>query len=509
MDSRPPRAVADLVLTAVPDLRDRLLEHRIRRAWPQLVGADAARRAQAKSFADGCLTVAVDNSPWLHELTLRSDELTRRLKERFDAVRSLRFVSGAVDAGASARSAAKPAAPLDQRALREIEQATAVIPDAAVASAARRLLMKAWPGLTVIVAGTALVGCASMGQPTISGDDEISRRVVANDPRGEAYYAYTIAQMNVQAGRFKDAVPYMRTAIKRDPNSASLWTQLAQLLLRADNVEDAVVAARRAVELAPDQVSTHMTLAELLRTQRKIPEAEAELERAIALSPSSEEPYLTLARIYVEQKAYDKARAVLLRLVEQQPRLAQAQFLLGRLAIETENWDEAIARLTAAVELDPDHDGAWSALGAVYGEALHKNEEAIAVYRRAVKANPDNPAFADKLADLLIRLGRLPEAQTELEGDRRSHSPEPPRLDEARRRLLRAEDVGQGHRGLPARGGARARELSRPLLPGHHVHGRGAGRRGQGRARAHPESRPALHRRASPAGVPLRPRQAV
>src|SRR5206468_6605422 len=61
------------------------------------------------------------------------------------------------------------------------------------------------------------------------------------------------------------------------------------------------------------------------------------------------------------------------------------------------------------------HDGAWSALGAVYAEALHKSDEAIEVYRRAVKANPDNPVFAEKLADLLIRLGRLSEAQTELE----------------------------------------------------------------------------------------------
>src|SRR5207248_1846166 len=104
MDSRSPRAVADLLLTAVPDLRDRLLEHRIRRAWPQVVGADAARRAQARSFADGCLTVAVDNSPWLHELTLRIEELTRRLRERFDAVRSLRFVAGTIEADSSARA---------------------------------------------------------------------------------------------------------------------------------------------------------------------------------------------------------------------------------------------------------------------------------------------------------------------------------------------------------------------------------------------------------------------
>ena len=374
MDSRSPRAVADLLLTAVPDLRDRLLEHQIRRAWPQVVGPDAARRAQARSFADGCLTVAVDNSPWLHELTLRSEELTRRLRQRFDAVRSLRFVSGTIEGDVSSRTSATAAPALDPRALREIDEATAAIPDAGVASAARRLLTKAWPGLTVIVAATALAGCASAGQPTIAGDDEIPRRAVAAaDPRSDAYYSYTLAQMNVQAGRFKDAVPHMKAAIKKDPNSAALWTQLAQLLMRADNIDEAVAAARRAVELAPDQVSTHMTLAELLRTQRKFAEAEAELERSIQLSPSSEEPYLTMARIYVEQKQYDKARAVLLRLVEQQPRLAQAQFLLGRLAIETEAWDEAIARLTAAVELDPDHDGAWSALGAVYGEALHKN----------------------------------------------------------------------------------------------------------------------------------------
>src|SRR5438105_9044053 len=415
MDSRPPRAVADLLLTAVPDLRDRLLEHRIRRAWPQVVGADAARRAQARSFADGCLTVAVDNSPWLHELTLRIEELTRRLQERFDAVRSLRFVAGTIEADWSARAGrTQPAPALDRRALREIDEATAVIPDAGVADAARRLLTKAWPGLTVIVMATALMGCASMGGPTVASDDEIPIRAAAADPRADAYYSYSMAQMYVQAGRFKDAVPFMRTAIKRDPNSAALWTQLAQLLMRADSLDEAVGAARRAVELAPDQVSTHMTLAELLRTQRKIPEAEAELERSIQLNPNAEEPYLTLARIYVEQKAYDKARAALLRLVEQQPRLAQAQFLLGRLAIETESWDEAIARLTKAVELDPDHDGAWTALGYVY-ETRHRTEEAVETYRRAVKANPDNPAFVERLGDLLIRLGRYKEAQQEIE----------------------------------------------------------------------------------------------
>src|SRR3989442_3098185 len=417
MDIRPPRAVADLLLTAVPDSRDRPLDYRIRGAWRGVVGPDAARRAQPRPFADGCLTVAVHNSPWLHELTLRGEELTRRLSERFNAVRSLRFVSGRIEAEPAARTGGGLPAPLDARALREIDEATGAIPDPAVAAAARRLLTKAWRGLPAIVVVTALAGCAAAGGPTLARNDEqIPRRSAVADPRADAYYAYSVAQMHVQAGRFKEAVPLLRSALKRDPNSAALWTQFAQLLVRADNLEEAVSSARRAVELAPDQMATRMTLAELLRAQRKYAEAEAELERAIALSPNSEEPYLMLARIQVEQKAYDRARSVLLRLVERQPGLPQAQFLLGRLAIETESWDEAITRLTAAVDLDPDHDGAWSALGAVYAEALHKSDEAIAVYRRAVKAHPDNPAVAEQLADLLIPLGRLSDAQTELEG---------------------------------------------------------------------------------------------
>src|SRR5216110_301820 len=89
-----PRAVADLLVTAVPELRERLAEHHVRRVWSTLVGADVARRAKPQGLVEGCLTVIVDNSPWLHELTLRADELTARLRARFPAVRALRFTLG-------------------------------------------------------------------------------------------------------------------------------------------------------------------------------------------------------------------------------------------------------------------------------------------------------------------------------------------------------------------------------------------------------------------------------
>src|SRR2546421_7495374 len=94
-----PRPVADLLVSAIPQLGDRLVEHHIRRAWSALVGADVARRAQPQALVDGCLTVVVDNSPWLHEMTLRADELTARLRERFPSLPALRFTLGTLEAG--------------------------------------------------------------------------------------------------------------------------------------------------------------------------------------------------------------------------------------------------------------------------------------------------------------------------------------------------------------------------------------------------------------------------
>ena len=88
---------------------------------------------------------------------------------------------------------------------------------------------------------------------------------MTKDPQAEAYYDYAAAQMLVHAGRFREAVPLLQDALKRDPDSAFLWMQLAQWLVRADQPADALVAARKAVQLAPEEIQPHLTLAELLR----------------------------------------------------------------------------------------------------------------------------------------------------------------------------------------------------------------------------------------------------
>jgi hypothetical protein len=150
MKSRLPRAVGELLVSALPPLAERLAVQRIRRAWTALVGADVGRRAQPQALVNGCLSIVVDNSPWLHELTLRASELTARLHAEFPAVQSLRFSLGPAVAGeAAAAEARRPARhPLTPEDTRAIDAAAACISDPTLAASARRLLARAWPSAT-------------------------------------------------------------------------------------------------------------------------------------------------------------------------------------------------------------------------------------------------------------------------------------------------------------------------------------------------------------------------
>jgi predicted nucleic acid-binding Zn ribbon protein len=62
--------------------------------WPALAGDHIARHSRATDFRDGILTVEVEGSAWMHELSFQKLELVRRVNQSLgaDIVRELRFV---------------------------------------------------------------------------------------------------------------------------------------------------------------------------------------------------------------------------------------------------------------------------------------------------------------------------------------------------------------------------------------------------------------------------------
>jgi hypothetical protein len=137
-----PRAVRDLLPDAVPLLAGRLAQANVHQAWETAVGSEVARRARPGPLVEGCLTVIVDNSPWLHELRLRQPEVLAAIQLHCPSIRALRLAVGSLGPGEASAGASPPPA-LSEREQREIEEAAAGISDAALAAAARRLLGRA------------------------------------------------------------------------------------------------------------------------------------------------------------------------------------------------------------------------------------------------------------------------------------------------------------------------------------------------------------------------------
>jgi hypothetical protein len=144
MAARSPRAIGDLLASAIPHLGDRLSVVRIRQGWTATLGPDVARHAQPERLVDGCLQVVVDNSPWLAELTLRAGEVTGRLTARYPEIHAVKFRPGALEREpVPPRRREAAAIPLGPADFDEIDTALSAIADPELAAAARRLMIRA------------------------------------------------------------------------------------------------------------------------------------------------------------------------------------------------------------------------------------------------------------------------------------------------------------------------------------------------------------------------------
>ena len=146
---RSPVRVGTLLTAAVPALAERMLEEAILREWTQTVGPEAARRSRPRTLRQGTLEVSVDNSPWLHELTLRAASIVAALRKRHgSSVTGVRFAlgSGPGDADVAPLPASEvagaPRRRLNAEEARLVDAAAARLPDPMLASSFKRLLTK-------------------------------------------------------------------------------------------------------------------------------------------------------------------------------------------------------------------------------------------------------------------------------------------------------------------------------------------------------------------------------
>ncbi len=253
-----------------------------------------------------------------------------------------------------------------------------------------------------------------------------------------------LAQILMSSDRWKDAIPHLQFLWQEHPKDEIIAAHLGALLLRADRNAEAQAALESAAGLKPDdpeplrllwQVASQsnrdqdaLGLANRLvgleprdarsRTMRALslaklghaPEALAAADSALGLDPGDNEAAVLASGILSRRKDYDAAARRVRTVIQAHPDDRPMEFRLGAILEEAGQIDSSLAVFNRMLAVDPDDAIALNFAGYMCIERGIRMDEAMDRVRRALKLQPDNPAFLDSYGWGLYRTGKAAEA---------------------------------------------------------------------------------------------------
>ena len=122
-----------------------------------------------------------------------------------------------------------------------------------------------------------------------------------------------------------------------------------------------------------------------------------------------------LGKAYADVKAFSKAERAFREALQTGVPEPGAYSALGAIFYERNMVNQAIDALKKALDIDPNYVGAINNLGYILVETKKDITEGITLCRKAVKLNPDNPAYRDSHGKALFDNKLYEEAKEELE----------------------------------------------------------------------------------------------
>jgi len=243
-------------------------------------------------------------------------------------------------------------------------------------------------------------------------------------------------------GDYFVAIPYLRKAAERDPQSlplrlalahSCLWSKQNQcvldvykqiLALNAESAEADMLAGealdetgdnagatehfRAAVRSDPKEPNVHFGLGYLLWTQNQFSEAAGEFQAELANDPYHLQARAYLGDSYVHLNDYAKALPELEKAVVADPSLAFVHLDLGIVYVQQGRKDEAIKELQKAIALDPKDVAPHFRLAKLY-QSTGREEDAKAEFAKVSTMGKESLQASRALYEKLLEAHRTPQ----------------------------------------------------------------------------------------------------
>jgi tetratricopeptide (TPR) repeat protein len=256
-----------------------------------------------------------------------------------------------------------------------------------------------------------------------------------NDPA--PVYAL-LAEVYEQSGHVENAIPAMRLAIQRDPQSERNRFAYAVLLTNTNAPAAAVIRLEESLKEFPSSSRLWFALGFANFKLDKNDEAERALRKAIELDPKFAPAFAYLGLIRARTGVYDDAIALYESALKADAKLAVVHYMIADAMLKQMNADARVieTHLKQAVEMDPTFMPARLSLGKLFLRA-QRWADAAAEFEQVIKLDPNVPDGYYQLGLAYGRLKRTADAQSAMATFKRLNDAQKKREDEDLREVVK------------------------------------------------------------------------
>jgi tetratricopeptide (TPR) repeat protein len=206
------------------------------------------------------------------------------------------------------------------------------------------------------------------------------------------------AQLLINIGRAKEAIPLLIRAISADPQSVDSRCLLSLALYKLERYEEALSVAGDAVVAAPQKEWPHRLRALSLMRLKRNPEALSAASLAACHGPNVPEALHILAICQADSGELKEALATANALMLLAPDSHLWNHTAGFIALRENRWVDAEAYCRKAISIEPTH---WESMNNLGLALKHqgKTKEAIDRFHDSTRLNPKSATARNNLRE--------------------------------------------------------------------------------------------------------------
>ena len=186
----------------------------------------------------------------------------------------------------------------------------------------------------------------------------ILKRILQADPKNLPAL-HILGLIKISQSSYGEAIQYLTSAVRIDPNDASLHYNLAKALSDIGNDKDALIHHKRAVALSPNNPEAWLSFGKTASNLGYHEDALVCYGNALNLNPNYVDALINKGATFKELKRYEEAIVFAEYALSINPNLIEAWLNKGVALKMLQRYDEAITHYDRALSLKPDYAEAW------------------------------------------------------------------------------------------------------------------------------------------------------